>query len=394
MTRILWIIPKWPFPMNDGGRITMGKLMLNTAKLLAKDKRKQLRIIFIVPHQPELGNHQLTGEDLEIYDQLQANFIFIERLSHQNFNVKNILLSIPTRFAPLILMRFSALLVQKEVSKVISLDKPDVIFAEGLEGCVSVAQDIPICYRSHNVEYEIWEHYAKTKKSRLLRLFCALESLLLRKTEIAQIKRSQITFAITDENRDKYLSLVADADVVTLPVGLPFINFKKRIYPCFAFIGDLNWYPNYHGLQWFLQEVWRHYEGNSKLYLVGKGPRPDLSGLKEIIDLGVVRNLAKVYRVAQATISPIFIGSGARVKIVESASYQTATIASRFAASGLGLKENEIFYAETREEWLQALDVERDKFTAVGHRAFAALKRYDIRACAQVVVDKLCKHPH
>ncbi|MEN0073147.1 MAG: glycosyltransferase [Paracraurococcus sp.] len=100
--------------------------------------------------------------------------------------------------------------------------------------------------------------------------------------------------------------------------------------------------PNLDGLRWFLREVLpriRQAVPQAELHVAGKagpaiGPLPEaLAGAVRI--LGLVPDLAPHYRAAAVVVSPLLVGSGLKVKLVEALSQGKAVVATSVTLQGV-----------------------------------------------------------
>ncbi|RAI54666.1 glycosyltransferase [Roseicella frigidaeris] len=100
--------------------------------------------------------------------------------------------------------------------------------------------------------------------------------------------------------------------------------------------------PNLDGLRWFLREVLpriRQAVPQAELHVAGKagpaiGPLPEaLAGAVKI--LGLVPDLAPHYRAAAVVVSPLLVGSGLKVKLVEALSQGKAVVATSVTLQGV-----------------------------------------------------------
>ena len=112
------------------------------------------------------------------------------------------------------------------------------------------------------------------------------------------------------------------------------------------FVGTLNYGPNIHGLEWFIESVFPHFKkeySDAKLLVVGLSPRDGLRKLCERRD-GIelysdVPDVKEYYKQCRAVVVPLLAGSGTRIKILEAALANTPVLSTRVGAQGLDLVE-------------------------------------------------------
>jgi len=138
-------------------------------------------------------------------------------------------------------------------------------------------------------------------------------------------------------------------------IRLPETAAEKKVQSpfCFLFIANLAYPPNQDGLNWFIQAVLpilkKTAPGPFKVILAGsgewKGSIP-LKSLPEFEVKGFVQDLEALYNSCDASIAPIRVGGGTRIKILESLAHKRPIITTSSGAEGLEL-ESEILLGDT-----------------------------------------------
>jgi glycosyltransferase involved in cell wall biosynthesis len=112
------------------------------------------------------------------------------------------------------------------------------------------------------------------------------------------------------------------------------------------FCGDLGTIANRSGIVWFIENTWallqKKYEAVT-LTIIGSGSEdPEFDKYKAtrgIIFKGRVDNLSFEYLHSTISIAPLKVGSGTRLKILESLSYGVPVVATRKAAEGVAYED-------------------------------------------------------
>jgi glycosyltransferase involved in cell wall biosynthesis len=109
------------------------------------------------------------------------------------------------------------------------------------------------------------------------------------------------------------------------------------------FPGNLAFLPNVQGLATFLREAWASVKRtlpDVSLNVVGMHPGKEMLQLVEEYGLELHQNVPEMrpfYRESDIVLSPIFIGSGTRIKILEAMAYGRPVVTTSMGAEGLGL---------------------------------------------------------
>jgi len=129
--------------------------------------------------------------------------------------------------------------------------------------------------RLHNVEYLYYRNLAHHEKHLIKRLYYRLESILLKKYE-KQLSAMAPIWAVSQSDRNIYMSLSDNADIHFLPVFLPWNEVKsqrgKGTYCLYH--GNLSVSENQKAVHWLLDEVFCKLK--LPLVIAGKNPSPTL----------------------------------------------------------------------------------------------------------------------
>lgn len=153
--------------------------------------------------------------------------------------------------------------------------------------------------------------------------------------------------------------------------------------------------PNVDGVKWFLEACWpliRKRRPDAMLQVAGNvcgafGPAPD--GAKF---LGFVDDLASIYAQAGVVVSPLRVGSGLKIKLIEALSHGKAMVGTPKTLQGVErLLADSLRAEETAEDFANAVaELLSDKAQRfeLATRALAALDRHFSReACYGALVD-------
>lgn len=110
------------------------------------------------------------------------------------------------------------------------------------------------------------------------------------------------------------------------------------------FVGHLGYPPNVQGLRRFLAEAWPLIAAaapEARLDVVGMYPEPDLAAAIAAAGGELHANAPSVipyYRNASVIVSPIFYGSGTRIKIIEALAFGRPVVSTTLGAEGLAIE--------------------------------------------------------
>lgn len=359
---ILWLIPKWTFPVNDGARVATDSLIKNTIKCGANVD------VLCLPLKDEIINVKEMKEAWGVKNiHVVRRDISSNRRDKITFYLKKLLLNPLT---PLTFSSFSDNRIKEKLDEILKATSYDIIMLDGLHLGVPVlasklAQWDKVVYRAHNIEADLWKKASLESKNPVKKLFFKFQYLLVASIERKISSKAVGVAAISQEDAD-VLKRFPVKNLSLIPLGLNFnhplpASSLSHRSPKFLFIGRLDWAPNRDGLKWLIKDVWPKVikrRPDVILKIVGSG---DKSWLKEFSNLpgievsGYVPSIRDAYGDCDFTVVPVFYGSGTRIKVIESFALGRNLISTRMGVQGADLMDGDYFEVETSEEWIELL---------------------------------------
>jgi glycosyltransferase involved in cell wall biosynthesis len=167
--------------------------------------------------------------------------------------------------------------------------------------------------------------------------------------------------SVCSEADREYLDI--DGKVHVIPNGFePSGNEPLRCPaypPRIGFIGTFEYSPNAAGVCWFVEQCWpriKQHIPNARLRLVGSGSKGPLTPSGCDIDaLGYMEDTAAEIATWSATIVPLHLGAGTRVKIAEAFSRKCPVVSTSLGAYGYDVADGrELLLADTAEAFASA----------------------------------------
>lgn len=345
--KVLHIMPRFPYPPDDGGKI----VLYNTIKYLSK---------FTEIHLLTFSNFEIRDfGDIEDY----AKIYIINKNTKNSFSniLKYVLINKPIfvyKYYNRNILSFAKKLHKKNNFEFILCEHSST----GKIGLMLKKKfNIPLGHRLHNVEWKIWERfYQEFHKYSPKRYLLKQQTKLLKKFEIDLIKKSDINFTITETDKKYILKDTNDANVLTSSIGVDFDKWKvtdttkNRFELIIA--TTYNWIHNINGLKWFIKKVLpliKKEIPEVKLTLLGKNLPVEFKNFKDssINPEGYVDDIVSRLNKAVIYIAPLFVGSGIRVKILEAMAVELPVIATKISAEGIKeSNENGLFVSDNHQK--------------------------------------------
>ncbi len=247
---------------------------------------------------------------------------------------------------PVVRARSRAL--ERRLAEMVAARRPEVIWLNQIHTATSLESlsSVPVVLRQQNLEHRFLERYAASLRSPLARAYAAQQARRMRDVEARVCSRCDLVLAVQDLERDALRELAPGARVETLPIGVDVARFLPRAPespPVVLLAGSFGWPPNAEGAARFLAEGWprlRERVAGVRLRLAGKGIPAELAAQARAAGadpVGYVDDMAVEFARAAALVVPLWVGAGARVKIIEALTAGVPVVSTAIGVEGLGL---------------------------------------------------------
>jgi len=397
--RILILLNRVPFPLNDGGAIgTFGfvkgyaaagaevhTLAMNTTKHFVE---VQTAVAHFRPYST------LTLVPLD--NRIMPVGAMLNLFAAQSY--------ITSRFDSHAYRTALAQLLQQQTFDVVHLDGlPAALYLPTLR---QLAPRAHLSMRAHNVEHIIWQRIAAKETNFFKKWYVSLQAARLKKFEIEAAAAVDTVMAISQEDKDALQHACPKANVRIVPAGMDIADTPPKgntgVYPL-TFIGSFDWMPNLQGVEWFFSEVWSKLAPvfpDATLQIAGKKMPAHIKALQspQVQPLGEVADAHRFMLDGGVMIVPIVSGSGIRIKILEGMALGKCIIATPIAAEGLGLtnEENVLIAANANEfeHYLTKCITQPDFRLKIAQNAHTfALNNFQNKTIFQNLLQYFSQHP-
>lgn len=359
--KILQLCKKFPWPLKDGESVAVNAIskgladMGVTMDLLAMNTQKHFtavdsEVIKSIPHYRMIKWVPIdTG--ISVLDALRS---LIEGSSYH-------------------LKRFINPEFERALKEVLAREHYDFVILESLymvpyTKLIQQHSKAKIIFRSHNLEFEIWDRLAVNNRNPLLKWYLGKLARKLKDYECAHIQNIDYLLPISPVDQKKYLDLGYRGEIFTLPLGIdlrryplnpPSVGNKIEV----GFIGSLDWRPNVEGLQWFLSQVWPAVQANHpnqfRLHIAGRN-MPDKirkQAAPDVIIHGEVSDAIDFIQRYDYFVVPLFSGSGMRVKILEAMAMGKIVLSTNIGIEGIpAAPDKEFIRVNNKTQFLRTFD--------------------------------------
>lgn len=223
----------------------------------------------------------------------------------------------------------------------------------------------------HNIESELMLRYAigasglrRTYALLTAKRLAVLENELLGECYGHLVCSSREMRELSGRNGSSRIAVLENG--VDTQVYRPLENAgeKRRL----VFVGQMSYHANADGVLWFTKAVWPGVKAKFPelvLTIVGSDPTPEIFALKDSASIDVTGTVPEVlpyYQDAFASIVPLQVGGGTRLKILEAMAAGAPVISTSIGAEGLdAVPGTHLLLADTSvDSWLRAMETVAD----------------------------------
>jgi sugar transferase (PEP-CTERM/EpsH1 system associated) len=297
---------------------------------------------------------------------------------------------------PLSLLNYTTEAMKQALAQILNEQDFDVVQVESIHlmGYLPILRAAPgrprvIC-DWHNIESELMLRYSEREPNFLRRTYAQKTARQLSTLEQQATHDFDAHVVVSDRDQARLLQLNPASSIFVIENGVDSAYYSDqeiekahaawRIHQHpdeagvdgvrqspgranrIVFVGSMDYHANIDGVVDFAREVWPAvYERNPELIftIVGRDPATEvrqLASIRGIEVTGTVDDVRPYYREAVASIVPLKVGGGSRLKILEAMAAGVAVVSTTLGAEGLNLRQAvNILIADTNAQFLEAI---------------------------------------
>lgn len=271
-----------------------------------------------------------------------------------------------------------------EVAGMMRAEAYDVIQIEGIEmapylfglltGLVTRMKRARLVFDDHNAEYVLQRRAFSTDIRRPQRWLAAGYSLIqwqkLARYERRTCRAADRVVAVSEADREALQKLTPGLAVAVIPNGVD-LNFYRPgvVLPlpdlkpfALVFTGKMDYRPNVDAVLWFAEEVLpriRAEVADAHFYVVGQKPHErlaSLAGRTDVTVTGRVPDVRPYIAGAAVYVTPLRIGGGTRLKVLEAMAMGQPMVSTRLGCDGFPFVDGrEVRFADQPEAFARTV---------------------------------------
>jgi len=358
--RILQLVPRLPFPADDGGKI--GILGIT-------------RAFIALGHEVRMSGFDEEGRAHEFAAELAAQLAGWYAESIPKARVLRAQAMVALGAGTYLHDKYFSESFARRVIEDYEAWSPDLVHVDhshlGSYG-LRVLERWPrarVCIRAHNVESVIWYRRAEVAADPLRRAIFRRQGDLSAHYEKTLFDRFSGVVAISEVDSALIRRQSPQARIHEMPAGYDLqretvLRNDLGGAPRLCFVGSLDYTANRDGLEWFAAEVWpavRRRFPAATLTVAGRSMRPVrfLESLPGVRYLGFVDSVSEVTDVSDIAVVPLRVGGGMRLKILDFLSRGLPVVSTTIGAEGIPTRwsgRNVMRTADTADEFVSVID--------------------------------------
>jgi glycosyltransferase involved in cell wall biosynthesis len=340
VVKILWVKTDFLHPTDRGGRIrTLGMI---------RELHRAHEVHYAALHDPREGEEGPRRAAEYSAKAVPVEYRAVSKASPA-FAVQ--LLQGLASPLPVAVSRWKSEALRGAVEDLLARERYDRLVCDFLFPAASLPDISRAVLFQHNVETAIWRRHAENASNPIRRWFMAGQAARMERFERDVCRRAGYVVAVSDADRDQFRAEFGVERVESVPTGTDLDYFARQPSAPSAdlvFVGSMDWLPNEDGVNWFLDEILpgiRAKRPSTTVAIVGRKPSSALRARADadprLTVTGGVPDVRPYFWGATASIVPLRIGGGTRLKIFEAMAAGAPVVSTRIGAEGLPLENGE-----------------------------------------------------
>lgn len=342
---ILFVSAILPYPLHSGGQVRIYNLLKQLSK----------------KHNITLMTFIRSVEERKFASQLPflsgIHMVYRGRAMQSRYLVR-----ILSQY-PLLMETYNNNEMRKLIQMELETGRYDLVHAEPFYVYPSLPiLSVPLVVAEHNIEYAVYESYARMYPVSLMRPILRKDAQKMRVWEERIWDMASSVIAVSEDDASVIQKHTdSKATVVTNGVDIQSFQYSEHVFdvkkPTFLFVGNFNWAPNREAVGVLLKSVWpgiRNKFPKAVLTIVGSN-FPGKMLPQDGMGITVKEHVHAIhdeFKQNDILLAPMGIGGGSKFKILEAMASGTLVITTVAGAGGItGLTDEHVITVNDPDEF-------------------------------------------
>lgn len=255
---------------------------------------------------------------------------------------------------PVAVSRYRSAAMRRKIEELSRSQTFDCVVCDFLFPAPNIPRLADCVLFQHNVESTIWKRYVEHNFG-VKKLYFQLQAKRMARYEGEVCRAVRKVVAVSEADAEAMRRDYGVKRVSAAPTGVDLDYFARpqgcRKLADLVFLGSMDWMPNIDGIAWFVREALpliRAKMPECTLAIVGRRPAAEVTRLAEsdprIQVTGTVPDVRPWLFGSPASIVPLRIGGGTRLKIYEAMAARAPVVSTSIGAEGLDVTNGENIY--------------------------------------------------
>ncbi len=348
---VLFVTYDFPYPMTSGGKNRAFHLL----KYAAKKANIYLYSFVREDYNPESNAEvlHLGVKEIRVFKRKKLNSI--SNIPNTIFNNSSIFRSL--YFEKKVVEELKEIIREKDIDIVHYESSYTGFFLPSLH-----KMHVKQILGTENIEFQLYQDYAKFMKKFYLRPFVLQQAMRLKKEELEMVIKADKVTVVTNQEKEILKELTGvKVDIVANGIEPDRFaySFNPKLRNNILFVGNFTYFPNIDAVNFFYHEVFKKIKRDVTFTIVGKQVTSKFNfDDRRIIVKDFVENIEEEYKKADLLVFPIRIGGGTNFKVLEAMSLGVPIVAKPERLEGFDAVSGEHFLeANNAEEYISQIDL-------------------------------------
>lgn len=343
---LLWIKADELYPLNSGGKIRTYNMMV------------QLKAHYDITYFTLKAPNSAPTPNIQCYSDHQVFAPWQDNKDNKLALLTDVAKNVVTSSLPYVIDKYTTQTITDTLSALLAKQHFDIVVCDFLSLSVNLTQlpkkpETTYVLFQHNVESYIWERHSKNAANAVSKIFYKNQWQRFKRFEQHTCQWFDGVIAVSDFDKEVFTNEFGLANVlghVETGVDLDFFAEIPRQPKPFSlvFLGSMDWMPNIDGIEDFIKHCYpliKQGLPEVTLTILGRNPPDKIVQLSEVDSsitvTGTVDDVRPFLAAASASIVPLRIGGGTRIKIFETMAAGLPVISTSIGAEGLPITHDE-----------------------------------------------------